>query len=177
MRGVGGLLDALPAGASAAPSGLPDDFNGDGYRDLAVSAPGAVVAGKAETSVVVVHYGSPSGISALKRKPLRRVPPALRAPQLLIEVTRQERRTPQSEAAVVTASPTGPTTPGGSRRGADAGCEREIRGWRAASRARGPATSVRRCAGRDTRSPCGPRHGRRHRRRRRCQRGAAPAGS
>ncbi|MFD8518615.1 FG-GAP-like repeat-containing protein [Streptomyces capillispiralis] len=65
---AGGLLIALPGGASAAPSGLADDFNGDGYRDLATGAPGAVVGGKAKAGAVVVTYGSSSGISASRHK-------------------------------------------------------------------------------------------------------------
>ncbi|MFD7793976.1 FG-GAP-like repeat-containing protein [Streptomyces sp. NPDC059759] len=63
---AGGLLIALPGAASAAPSGLGDDFNGDGYRDLATGAPGAVAGGKAKTGAVVVNYGSSSGISAAR---------------------------------------------------------------------------------------------------------------
>ncbi|OQQ18523.1 hypothetical protein B0675_16555 [Streptomyces sp. M41(2017)] len=65
---AGGLLITLPGAASAAPSGLGDDFNGDGYRDLATGAPGAVAAGKAKTGAVVVNYGSASGISAARHK-------------------------------------------------------------------------------------------------------------
>ncbi|WP_430382805.1 FG-GAP-like repeat-containing protein [Streptomyces sp. P10-4] len=65
---AGGLLIALPGAASAAASGLADDFNGDGYRDLAIGAPGAVAGGKAKAGAVVVTYGSSSGISAARRK-------------------------------------------------------------------------------------------------------------
>ncbi|MFE2535702.1 FG-GAP-like repeat-containing protein [Streptomyces sp. NPDC059371] len=63
---AGGLLVTLPGAASAAPSGLADDFNGDGYRDLATGAPGAVANGKAKAGAVVVNYGSASGISAAR---------------------------------------------------------------------------------------------------------------
>ncbi|MCX5048132.1 MULTISPECIES: FG-GAP-like repeat-containing protein [unclassified Streptomyces] len=65
---AGGLLITLPGGASAAASGLADDFNGDGYRDLAIGAPGAVANGKAKAGAVVVNYGSSSGISAARHK-------------------------------------------------------------------------------------------------------------
>ncbi|MFG2554062.1 FG-GAP-like repeat-containing protein [Streptomyces sp. NPDC048581] len=65
---AGGLLITLPGGASAAASGLADDFNGDGYRDLATGAPGAVAGGKAKAGAVVVNYGSASGISAARHK-------------------------------------------------------------------------------------------------------------
>lgn len=65
---AGGLLITLPGGASAAASGLADDFNGDGYRDLATGAPDAVAGGKAKAGAVVVKYGSSSGISAARHK-------------------------------------------------------------------------------------------------------------
>ncbi|MCL8013860.1 FG-GAP-like repeat-containing protein [Streptomyces sp. AS02] len=63
-----GLLVVLPGGASAAPSGLADDFNGDGYRDLATVAPDAVVSGAAKAGAVAVNYGSSSGISGSRHK-------------------------------------------------------------------------------------------------------------
>ncbi|MBA2947329.1 FG-GAP repeat protein [Streptomyces sp. PSKA28] len=44
-------------GAGAAPSGLWDDFNGDGYRDLAIGTP------KASGGTVTVLFGSASGVS------------------------------------------------------------------------------------------------------------------
>lgn len=65
---AGGLLITLPGGASAAGSGLADDFNGDGYRDLATGAPGAVAGGKAKAGAVDVTYGSSSGVSAARHK-------------------------------------------------------------------------------------------------------------
>ncbi|MGX1882205.1 FG-GAP repeat protein [Streptomyces sp. NPDC055287] len=43
--------------AVAAPSGLPDDFNGDGYRDLAIGTP------KASGGTVTVVFGSADGVS------------------------------------------------------------------------------------------------------------------
>ncbi len=57
----------LPATASAAPAKYADDFNGDGYRDLATAAPSATVAGKTYAGAVVVNYGSASGVSASRR--------------------------------------------------------------------------------------------------------------
>lgn len=65
---AGGLLVAVPGSASAAPSGFGDDFNGDGYHDLATAAPGAVANGKAKAGAVVVNYGSSRGITAANRK-------------------------------------------------------------------------------------------------------------
>lgn len=63
-----GLLVVLPGGASAAPSGLADDFNGDGYRDLATAAPAAAVSGASKAGAVAVNYGSSSGISGSRHK-------------------------------------------------------------------------------------------------------------
>ncbi|MYT70092.1 MULTISPECIES: FG-GAP-like repeat-containing protein [unclassified Streptomyces] len=63
---VGGLL--VPAGtASAVHGGVPGDFNGDGYRDAVVPAPGADVSGHEAAGAVIVLYGSKSGLSASRR--------------------------------------------------------------------------------------------------------------
>ncbi|MET9104618.1 VCBS repeat-containing protein [Streptomyces antibioticus] len=59
------LLSAAPAVAVHA--AVPGDFNGDGYRDVVLPAPGANVAGKAGAGAVVVLYGSKSGLSASRR--------------------------------------------------------------------------------------------------------------
>ncbi|MCX4989587.1 MULTISPECIES: FG-GAP and VCBS repeat-containing protein [unclassified Streptomyces] len=57
-----GLLTAQPATpAAAAPAPYADDFNGDGYRDLVVGAPDAIVSGKWGAGAVVVLYGSAAG--------------------------------------------------------------------------------------------------------------------
>jgi hypothetical protein len=64
-----GLLTALPATtAAAAPSGLSGDFNGDGYRDLAIAAPIAKVSGKSGAGYVAVVYGTASGLNTSKRQ-------------------------------------------------------------------------------------------------------------
>jgi hypothetical protein len=66
---TGGLLTTLPmATANAAPSGLSGDFNGDGYRDVAVSAPIAPVGGKSGAGYVAVVYGTASGLDTTKRQ-------------------------------------------------------------------------------------------------------------
>ncbi|MGC0205105.1 VCBS repeat-containing protein [Streptomyces levis] len=57
----------LAAPASAAPARFADDFNGDGYRDLATAAPYAPVAGKTDAGAVVVTYGSANGIAVARR--------------------------------------------------------------------------------------------------------------
>jgi hypothetical protein len=59
---------AVPAPASAASAKYADDFNGDGYRDLAVAAPQTTVSGHEAAGAVVVLYGTASGPSATKRK-------------------------------------------------------------------------------------------------------------
>ncbi|MCF1593392.1 FG-GAP-like repeat-containing protein [Streptomyces muensis] len=60
---TGGLLVAA-AGSAAAASGLEGDFNGDGYQDVAVSAPRASVSGHAGAGSVTVLYGSAAGAGA-----------------------------------------------------------------------------------------------------------------
>lgn len=61
---TGGLLVAGTGSAAAAPSGLKGDFNGDGYRDLAVSAAGAAVNGRTGAGSVTILYGSAAGAGA-----------------------------------------------------------------------------------------------------------------
>ena len=62
-----GLLTALPGTATAAPSKLAGDFNGDGYRDVAIGAFSAKVGSVPYAGAVVVLYGSASGVSAAKK--------------------------------------------------------------------------------------------------------------
>ena len=64
---TGGLLTLTAAPATAAPSGLAADFNGDGYRDTAVGAPCATVGTVSCAGAVVVLYGSSSGVSATRK--------------------------------------------------------------------------------------------------------------
>ncbi|MBL1100751.1 FG-GAP and VCBS repeat-containing protein [Streptomyces coffeae] len=59
VLGVSGLT-AVPA--SAAPSGLKGDFNGDGYADLAVGMPKATVDGSTTAGYVNVVWGGPQGL-------------------------------------------------------------------------------------------------------------------
>ncbi|WP_327728518.1 FG-GAP-like repeat-containing protein [Streptomyces sp. NBC_00487] len=63
--GLTPLALATPAGAAVAK--YADDFNGDGYRDLAVGAPGTDVGSASSAGAVVVLYGSKSGVSAANR--------------------------------------------------------------------------------------------------------------
>ncbi|WP_433451056.1 FG-GAP repeat protein [Streptomyces sp. CA-142005] len=59
------LLSAMPA--AAVHGAVPGDFNGDGYRDAVLPAPGANVAGKEGAGAVVVLYGARSGLSTARR--------------------------------------------------------------------------------------------------------------
>ncbi|MFF1447870.1 FG-GAP and VCBS repeat-containing protein [Streptomyces sp. NPDC058274] len=56
-----GLSLPLAGSASAAPT-LKDDFNGDGYADLAVGVPDATVSGEARAGYVNVVWGGPKGL-------------------------------------------------------------------------------------------------------------------
>ncbi|WP_406114454.1 VCBS repeat-containing protein [Streptomyces sp. NBC_01014] len=64
---TGGLLVAGAAVATAAPSGLQGDFNGDGYRDLAIATPLAEVNGKEDAGGVIVVYGTAKGLDPSRR--------------------------------------------------------------------------------------------------------------
>ncbi|MFH8608443.1 FG-GAP-like repeat-containing protein [Streptomyces sp. NPDC018029] len=68
---TGSLLAATAASAGAAPADGPDevraDFNGDGYGDLAISAPLGTVSGKSGAGYVAVVYGTASGLDTTKR--------------------------------------------------------------------------------------------------------------
>ncbi|MFI1865779.1 FG-GAP-like repeat-containing protein [Streptomyces jumonjinensis] len=70
-------LAASPAYAAAPEKAVQDDFNGDGYRDLVVSASYADVKGKYGAGAVVVLYGSKTGVKADKRKVLTQDSPGV----------------------------------------------------------------------------------------------------
>lgn len=53
---------AAPAAPSVAENKLRDDFNGDGYQDLAVAAPHGKLDGQAQAGYVAVVYGSAKGV-------------------------------------------------------------------------------------------------------------------
>ncbi|MCI3276125.1 FG-GAP-like repeat-containing protein [Streptomyces cylindrosporus] len=57
---------------AATPAPVREDFNGDGYGDLAIGAPGATVAGHAKAGYVTVMYGGPHGLSATRRTVITR---------------------------------------------------------------------------------------------------------
>jgi hypothetical protein len=65
---TGGLM-AATAGSAAAEGARPTaDFNNDGFRDLAVSAPFAAVNGRERAGQVVVLYGSANGITTSSKR-------------------------------------------------------------------------------------------------------------
>ncbi|MFD5895947.1 FG-GAP-like repeat-containing protein [Streptomyces sp. NPDC060366] len=64
---VSGLLLAAGGSAVAAPSGMQGDFNGDGYRDLAIAAPLGKISGKTGAGYVAVVYGTKNGLDKSKR--------------------------------------------------------------------------------------------------------------
>ncbi|MGP2438419.1 VCBS repeat-containing protein [Streptomyces sp. JW3] len=64
----GPLVSVTPA--AAVHGAVPGDFNGDGYRDAVLPAPGANVAGKQGAGAVVVLYGSKSGLATSRRATL-----------------------------------------------------------------------------------------------------------
>ncbi|MBT2507528.1 FG-GAP repeat protein [Streptomyces sp. ISL-98] len=74
---TGGLLIAGAGTALAAPSGLQGDFNGDGYRDLAVSASGATINGQSGAGAVTILYGSPDGAGAQKIQTISQETPGI----------------------------------------------------------------------------------------------------
>ncbi|MFJ9589493.1 integrin alpha [Streptomyces acidicola] len=57
------LALAAPA-AHAATTAAPYDFNGDGYRDLAIGVPGEALGGRDGAGGVEILYGRASGLSA-----------------------------------------------------------------------------------------------------------------
>ncbi len=60
---TGGLLTVAAGPVSAAPSKLADDFNGDGYRDLAVGMSEKTINGHKRAGAVLVTFGSSAGTS------------------------------------------------------------------------------------------------------------------
>ena len=73
MAVTGGVaLPAAHANADTrqATTELRDDFNGDGYADLAVAAPAATVGGKKGAGYVAVVYGSENGLNTTTRQVL-----------------------------------------------------------------------------------------------------------
>ncbi|WP_336113304.1 FG-GAP-like repeat-containing protein [Streptomyces sp. PTD9-10] len=68
---------ALAAPATAATAKYADDFNGDGYRDLALGDRTATVAGKKEAGAVVVVWGTAHGPDPAKRSVITQNTPSI----------------------------------------------------------------------------------------------------
>jgi hypothetical protein len=64
LTSVGDPAQGEMGAAAAAPVALPFDFDGDGYADLAVGAPGEDVGSIRDAGIVQVLYGSASGPTA-----------------------------------------------------------------------------------------------------------------
>ena len=60
--GTRGMLGILAAVGLAATPGLGQDFNGDGFADLAIGSPGETVGGAAGAGAVTIIYGAGPGI-------------------------------------------------------------------------------------------------------------------
>lgn len=67
---------AAPAAPSVAQR-LQDDFNGDGYQDLAVAAPRGKVDGQAQAGYVTVVYGSAKGIDLTHKQVISQNTPGI----------------------------------------------------------------------------------------------------
>ncbi|MDN3022938.1 FG-GAP-like repeat-containing protein [Streptomyces sp. S.PB5] len=65
---VTGVVPAAAADGRAAVGESREDFNGDGYADLAVAAPSASVGGRTQAGYVAVLYGTADGLSTTGRK-------------------------------------------------------------------------------------------------------------
>ncbi|MFD1828642.1 FG-GAP-like repeat-containing protein [Streptomyces desertarenae] len=72
-----GWFGTVLATAAERPRTPGDDFDGDGYRDVVVGAPGAPVGGHAAAGAVTVLYGGPSGPSAGRRQTITQSSPGI----------------------------------------------------------------------------------------------------
>ncbi|WP_432018067.1 FG-GAP-like repeat-containing protein [Streptomyces sp. 1222.5] len=72
--GLTSLALTVPVASAAPAKSTPvrDDFNGDGYADLAVGAPNGTVGGQSGAGFVTVMYGGPHGLSTTRRTNLSR---------------------------------------------------------------------------------------------------------
>lgn len=80
---LSGVCGALPVAQaqeqprSAAAASVRQDFNGDGYEDLATSSPMATVGGKKAAGYVALVYGSAHGLDLASRKVITQASPGI----------------------------------------------------------------------------------------------------
>ncbi|MFE0178449.1 FG-GAP-like repeat-containing protein [Streptomyces sp. NPDC059002] len=63
---------AADTGRAAAAAEASDDFNGDGYADLVVGAPGGTISGQKKAGYVAVTYGSKEGLNPASKQLISR---------------------------------------------------------------------------------------------------------
>ncbi|QEU96611.1 FG-GAP and VCBS repeat-containing protein [Streptomyces kanamyceticus] len=63
---------AADKGSAAAAAKASDDFNGDGYADLVVGAPGGTISGQKKAGYVAVTYGSKEGLKPASKQLISR---------------------------------------------------------------------------------------------------------
>jgi hypothetical protein len=68
---AGATTSTAATASTPSPKRLHDDFNGDGYPDLAIGAPGTTVNGVAKAGAVSVLYGASSGLSTSRKQVLK----------------------------------------------------------------------------------------------------------
>ncbi|WP_374196087.1 FG-GAP repeat protein [Streptomyces sp. TS71-3] len=82
---AGAAVAAAPTASAGTPGGTHAndrncDFNGDGYEDVLIGAPGAVAGGSAGAGLVTVQYGSAKGIGTAHAKAISRATPGVPGP-------------------------------------------------------------------------------------------------
>ncbi|MFI2209841.1 FG-GAP and VCBS repeat-containing protein [Streptomyces sp. NPDC020141] len=68
---------AAPAGSAAAKTARAEDFNGDGYRDVAVAATGGTVGTRGGAGYVTVLYGAKDGAGKGRKQRIHRDSPGI----------------------------------------------------------------------------------------------------
>ncbi|GHH70925.1 hypothetical protein GCM10018793_05760 [Streptomyces sulfonofaciens] len=82
---AGAAIAAAPAASAGTPGGTHAndrncDFNGDGFEDVLIGAPGAAAAGSRGAGLVTVQYGSPRGIGTVHARAISRATPGVAGP-------------------------------------------------------------------------------------------------
>ncbi|MEU6380247.1 VCBS repeat-containing protein [Streptomyces sp. NPDC046909] len=74
---VAATCGALPVAQAQSRTEVRQDFNGDGYEDLAVGAPYATVGGKKAAGYVAIVYGSKKGLNLATKKVYTQASPGI----------------------------------------------------------------------------------------------------